>query len=790
MALAGGVTIEQPHREGYLYKDGEILSPDGHCRPFDAASEGTLFGSGAGAVVLRRLADAIEDGDHIYAVILGSAINNDGAGKVGYLAPSVQGQADAISEALAIADVDPDTVAYIEAHGTGTRMGDPIEVAALTKAFRAGTTRSGFCGLGSVKSNIGHLDTAAGVAGMIKVALAMEHELIPATLHFDSPNPNVDWNATPFFVQGQARTWPREGEPRRAGVSSLGVGGTNAHIVLEEAPPVPAPTAMTDDRWRLIPLSAKSRSSLDGAGIRLADYLERPDRASLADVSHTLRVGRAEFEHRRVVVAQTADQVVDALGSADADSIAAQATERNVVFMFAGGGAQYAGMGADLYEAEPAYREAMDECLRIAAECTGTDVRALLFPTSIPLDEASETAPPPVHGPPPSSSLPSNAMARLLGSWGIWPWGMIGHSMGEYTAACLAGVLTLEDAIRIVALRGRLFEKLPEGGMTSVAAPAAEIEPALPDALSIAAVNAPELCVVAGPLPALEAFESKMEQEGLECRRIHIDVAAHSKELEPILAEFAQGLAHIRFESPTLPFVSNLSGDWAGDEVRDAGYWVRHLRETVQYAEGVARVLEDENAILVEVGPGRTLTTLARLHPQAGADRVVVTTMAHPDDERSGHRIALEAVGRMWAEGAALDLSGVGEPGRRVSLPTYAFDRRRHWIEPGAVEVVDRSSPESVGADRPSTDWISVPVWTPCGPPTEGRELGGRAVVVGTSPFAAGVARALEERGARVTTTDRIEGRGRFGQNRGMGQSLPLRPGGRRGAGGHRVRPV
>ena len=689
-------------------------------------------------------------------MILGSAINNDGAGKVGYLAPSVDGQASAIREALAIADVSPDSIGYVEAHGTGTRMGDPIEVTALTKAFRSGTSRNGFCGIGSVKSNIGHLDTAAGVASLIKVTLSLEHEEIPATLHYDAPNPNVDWGSTPFYVEGEGRPWPRGGAPRRAGVSSLGVGGTNAHIVLEEAPAAARvrTTRRSDDHWRMIPLSAKSRVSLDRAGLRLAEFLEERPGSDLTDVSHTLRTGRETFNHRRVVLARSPEEVIDALGAVRSDDPLTGEVdgERKVVFMFAGGGSQYPGMGADLYDGEPVYREVLDRCLDIAGAEVGVDLRRLLFPRSGSEEDAARELRRPTRALPVLFSV-QYAMARLLESWGITPNGMIGHSMGEYTAACLAGVFTLEDAIRVVSLRGRLFEQLPEGGMSSVPLPAEDLESRLPEALSIAAVNAPELCVVAGPVPALEAFEQRLTGEGVEARRIHIDVAAHSKELEPILGPFAEGLQAIRFHPPTAPFLSNLTGDWVEAEAQDPKYWVRHLRETVRFADGIGRVLKDDDVVLLEVGPGRTLATLARLHPDAGAERTILTTMSHPDDPRSDHAAALETAGRLWVAGVPLALDAVdsGVPGRRMSLPTYAFEKSRHFIEPGtvrAVETRDASDTEDSSV-RPVERWLSKRTWRPRAQ-SMATALGSRALVLGAGTFPDAVARGLADRGVDV----------------------------------------
>jgi acyl transferase domain-containing protein len=504
MALAGGATIELPHRVGYLYRENEILSPDGHCRAFDAESKGTVFGSGAGAVILRRLEDALRDGDRIHAVILGSAINNDGSNKVGYLAPSVDGQSASIVEALAIANVSPESIQYVETHGTGTPVGDPIEVTALTQAFRTGTDKSGFCGIGSLKSNIGHLDTAAGIAGLIKTVLAMQHRMMPPSLHFTAPNPAIDLETSPFFVNASLRDWNAPG-PRRAGVSSLGVGGTNAHIVLEEAP-FPAPSGPSRP-WQLLALSARTRTALDTASADLADHLDGAPELPLADVAYTLGVGRTALKERRIVAARSHEEARRLLDSREKDRVFSDtASDRaQPAFLFAGGGAQFAGMGAELYEHEPAFRQAIDACLAQLEHEHAVEVRALLRPPAEGDADASRRLERP------SLALPAlfstqYAMAKLLESWGIRPESMIGHSMGEYTAAHLAGVFSLRDAVRLVTLRGRLFETISAGGMLSVPLSEDKLRPLLGTELSIAAVNAPQLCVASGPVDAIRAL--------------------------------------------------------------------------------------------------------------------------------------------------------------------------------------------------------------------------------------------------------------------------------------------
>jgi acyl transferase domain-containing protein len=706
MALAGGVTIELPHGVGYLFKENEILSPDGHCRAFDADAAGTVFGSGAGVVVLRRLEDAVADGDDIRAVVLGSAINNDGSGKVGYLAPSVEGQAKAIAEALTVSGVSPESVDYVEAHGTGTAVGDPIEVTALTEAFRrTGAKATGFCALGSVKTNIGHLDTAAGVASLIKVVSALEAAEMPPSLHYGAPNPRIDFESSPFHVNAELREWPDEDGPRTAGVSSLGVGGTNSFVVVEEAPAT-SPSEPGRDLDLLL-VSGRNRRVLEAASANLGRYLDDEFDGNLADAAWTLAVGRRGFEHRRAVVAGSVAEAVEALGAgSDAGDAPGVVTDQvmeprpSVAFLFAGGGSQYPGMGAGLYASEAVYRNTVDACLAALEPDVRERVRAFLLEPEALSADADVAAP--------GLALPALfttqiAQAHLWRSWGVEPAALLGHSMGEYTAACLAGVLSLEDALALVVVRGRLFERVPAGAMLGVNLPEADLAEVLSDGLSIAAVNAPEATVASGPPEEIDALASLLEERGVESRRIHIAVAAHSAMLDGILEEFEAAVRTFEFSAPEIPFVSNLSGEWITEaEATDPTYWVRQLRHTVRFADGVARLLDGQSRALLEVGPGRTLATLARMN--RGDDDVArtFTSMRHPDESGVGGSSGepgdvtsdlgrqLTTLGALWTAGVDVDwVAFHGETDgrrsrRRVSLPTYPFERERHWIAPGS----------------------------------------------------------------------------------------------------------
>ncbi|MBD1942157.1 type I polyketide synthase, partial [Coleofasciculus sp. FACHB-712] len=475
MALAGGVSIRVPQKTGYLYQEGGILSPDGHCRAFDADAQGTIIGNGVGVVVLKRLEDAIADGDRIHAVIKGSAINNDGSEKVGYTAPSVNGQADAIAEAIALAGVDPETITYIETHGTGTRLGDPIEITALSNVFGANTEKKNFCAIGSVKTNIGHLDAAAGVTGLMKTVLALKHKLIPPSLNFKQPNPEIDFANSPFYVNTQLTEWKANATPRRAGVSSLGIGGTNAHVVLEEAPTVKASSSSRP--WQLLVLSAKTESALETATANLAAHLKQHPDLNLADVAYTLQVGRRAFEHRRILVCQTVEELVNQLETPHPQKVLThfqEPTERSIAFMFPGQGAQYVDMGRELYQTEPIFREQVDRCAALLQPHIGMDLRSLLYPNQPNPEAAAEKLKQTCFAQPALFAI-EYALAQLWMSWGISPQAMLGHSIGEYVAACFAGVMSVEDALALVAIRGRLMQQMPAGAMLAVSLPEAEV---------------------------------------------------------------------------------------------------------------------------------------------------------------------------------------------------------------------------------------------------------------------------------------------------------------------------
>ncbi len=715
LALAGGVTIVIPPGRGYMYNENEPLSPDGHCRAFDARGAGTVLTSGIGVVALRRLEDALEDGDPIHAVIRGSAINNDGSRKIGYLAPSVDGQAAVVAEALAVADVSADEISYVETHGTGTNVGDPIEISALTQAFRQTTDRSGYCAIGSNKPNVGHTDTAAGVASLIKVVQALRHGELPPSLHYERPNPTIDFESSPFFVNAALREWKVASGKRRAGISSLGVGGTNAHVIVEEAPLRVSAAARRS--FEILPLSAKTATSLDASAAKLAGFLRANPEPPLADVAHTLQLGRDSFEHRRVLVARSHGEAADLLEIADTKRVfgaRAKGSAPSVVFMFPGGGAQYPNMGLGLYEGEPVYRAAMDEAFAAARRILDFDLRALVYPG------ANRTEGLDAKLARPTACLPAilateYALAKLWLSWGVEPVALTGHSMGEYTAACLSGVISLEDALRIVSVRGRLVDSLSTSGrMLSVPLPEAELRALLPADLDLGVVNGPSLCVVCGETAAIERFDAELRARDVQCQMLRVPAAGHCRLLDPILDEFRSCLGSVSFSAPRIPYVSNLTGTWVvPEDARDPAYWLRHFREPVRFSQGLATLLEDPNRVLLEVGPGQTLASLAR--QQSKPARAAFGSLRHPDDTVPDEIFVATSFGRLWTSGVDVDWSARrGDESRlRVALPTYAWEHQRYWIDPAKETTASSPADAELSRLESVSNWFTERVFRP-----------------------------------------------------------------------------
>jgi len=683
LALAGGVSLTLPTSSGYLYQEGSMLSVDGSTRTFDARATGTVFSDGAGVVVLKRLDDALKDGNRIYAVVRGIGVNNDGAHKASFTAPSVDGQVAVIEMAMSDADVEARTISYVEAHGTATPLGDPIEFEALKQVFAAQSDDTEYCGLGSVKSNIGHTVIAAGAAGVIKTALALDKEFVPPTLHFTSPNKSIPFEGSPFFVNAKGRPWPRSSFPRRAGVSSFGVGGTNAHVVLEEAPAMRSsgPSRST----QLVVISARSGPALDAATSRLAKFLRENPEENLADIAYTLKVGRKHFLQRRAVACSSLAECAALLERADDPRVinrqAAPVSPR-VVFMFPGQGAQYSGMGAALYQTEPVFRAAFDQCATAATPVLGFDLREFLFQQSgsedddVALRQTSITQP--------ALFAIEYSLAEQWRAWGIRPAAMIGHSVGEFVCAALAGVFSVEDAMRLVTMRGRLMQNKPPGAMLSVRIGASKLQPLLGPDLSIASDNSPSLCVASGPFEAISALETRLAGEEIQCRRVQTSHAFHSPMMDPAVDEFAEVLGKISLKEPTVPFVSTVTGDWITPaQAQSASYWARHLRETVQFRGGIQTILSDGPALLLEVGPRATLSTLARQQIKDKSTQSCVASLGSAGDRNAEALSLTTALGEVWAAGVVPDWAKyyANESRLRVPLPTYPFERQRYWVE-------------------------------------------------------------------------------------------------------------
>lgn len=714
MALAGGVRITLPQTSGYLYQDGGIMSPDGHCRAFDAKAQGTVGGNGIGIVVLKRLSDALADGDFIHAVIKGTSINNDGSMKVGYTAPSIDGQAHVITMAQAAGGIDPRTVTYIEAHGTGTDLGDPIEIAALTQAFRTGSDARGFCALGSVKTNIGHLDTAAGIAGLIKTVMALRHKQIPPSLNFENPNPRIEFANSPFYVNDKLTEWTAGEMPRRAGVNSFGIGGTNAHVILEEAPSIQSSGASRPEH--LLVLSARTSVALDSATTNLLEHFKQHADLNLADAAYTLQVGRKPFDHRRTLVCRDLDDAVMALETFDPARVLTRKQERAeqpLTFMFSGQGTQYVNMAFGLYQHEPKFREQVDICSDLLSPHLGLDLREVLYVgageaegAAIRLKQTSLAQP--------ALFVVEYALARLLMQWGVRPLAMIGHSLGEYVAACLAGVFSLEDALALVSARGRLMQQMPVGSMLAIPLAEPEVRTFLNGRLSLAAVNSPTLCVVSGPSDAVHELEVELSAKGLGGQHLHTSHAFHSEMMQPVLEEFREQFQSVQLGRPQIPFVSNLTGTWiTAEEATDPNYWARHLRGTVRFAEGLERLLAEEG-ILLEIGPGQTLCTLAKQQNGKSARQTVLSSLRHPHDRQTDERFLLNTLGRLWLAGVKIDWPGFHEGAKRlrIPLPTYPFERKRYWVDVQNEPASGFFSPALALEKRSDIrEWFYIPSW-------------------------------------------------------------------------------
>ena len=735
MALAGGVSVRVPHHAGYFCDGGGIVSADGHVRAFDVKANGTVFGSGGGMLVLKRLADARLDGDSIYALIKGSAVNNDGSEKAGYTAPSVNSQADVVVEALANAGVDADSISYVEAHGSGTPVGDPIEIRALTKAFHTFTKRKGYCGIGSVKTNVGHLDAAAAVTGIIKTVLSLKHRQVPPSLHYTEANPEIDFPNSPFYVNTELREWTSVG-PRRAGVMSTGMGGTNAHIILEEAPELPV--KRNDSRTHLLLLSAKSETALNIATERLAESLARDETVNLSDVAYTLQTGRKGFPYRRFLVCTDVEDAVKALRQVDSKLPCRKVDDsrRSVIFLLPGIGDQYLGMGYDLYETHPIFRQEVDRCAELLSSDIGVDIRKIIYPESKSWKQDSATKGIDLrkmlgrktdelenqdsrnlnqtHFAHPALFTIEYAMARLWQSLGIQPDAIIGHSMGEYVAACLAGVFSLNDALHLIATRAKLVSGLPKGTLLAVMLPENKIRPLLPEDLSISLINGPELCVVAGPIEMMAGFENKLNEEGILYRHVQNGHAFHSSMLDPIVETFEKEVSKVQLNEPKIPYISNVTGNWVtANEATSPGYWAQHATQTARFSNALENLWQLDDPILLEAGPGRTLIALALQHPaRSNPKPLTISSLRHHYERRPDVEFLWQNLGTLWTTGIEIKWENLhpGERRNRIALPTYPFERQRYWLEPLSIPDTAAKAQESI-MKKDLAEWLYVQSW-------------------------------------------------------------------------------
>ena len=718
MALVGGITIHLPQKMGHFYEPGSAYSPDVHCRPFDATPSGLIDGNGAAVIILKRLEDAINDGDKVHAVIKGSAINNDGSDKVGYAAPSINGQASVILEAQAMADIEPETISYVETHGTSTPLGDPIELAGLTQAFRTGTDKSEFCGIGSVKSNIGHVDKAAGLAGLIKVTLGLEHELIPPSLNWSAPNPKLQIEKTPFYVVSKPKPWPRSTQPRRAGVSSFGVGGTNAHAILEDAPPLVA--SGPSRTKQIITLSAKTRLTLHEYAENLSSYLKKNPDVNIADVASTLQRGRKAFSHRLSLLCDSTQEAVELLDSKRYNVLDDKGVT-DPVFMFPGQGSQYAGMGRELYLHEKTFKETIDKCASILLPLLGRDIREVLFAPDQELESANLLLQETSITQPCLFSI-EYALAQLWIYWGVRPSAMIGHSLGEYVAACISGVFSLEAALHLVANRSRLMQEMESGCMMAVSMPAELIRQDIDQfnlEVEVAAENGPELSVVSGFKIGIDQYQSLLQaREGVSCQILKTSHAFHSAMMEPMLRPFQQLMANVSLNTPVIPFISNLTGDWiTPEDAVSAKYWCDHLRQSVRFKQGIQALTHDiKNPLFIEVGPGKTLGQFVKLNQaEALSATQMVFSLPHAHEKKSSVDFLLNSLANICLKIQTIDWNAfyADEKRYKVSLPTYPFERTRYWIEPGKPQAV---AAPSHGSDRVTrqlshTKWFYTDSW-------------------------------------------------------------------------------
>jgi acyl transferase domain-containing protein/acyl carrier protein len=711
IAIAGGVSINKRKEEGYLYQEGMIHSKDGHNRTFDSGSNGTVGGEGAGAIVLKRLSAAIEDGDQIYAVIKGSAINNDGNRKIGFTAPSVAGQSEVIRLAHKVANVSPESISYVESHGTATKLGDPIEVLALTQSF--GMSADKYCALGSVKTNIGHLDSAAGVAGFIKAVLCLKNKELVPSLHFKTPNPEINFKESPFYVNTELKEWLREVFPRRAGVSSFGIGGTNAHVILEEAPKLEGTTP--GKKAQVITLSAKTPEALERNQTNLKTFLSENKTLNIGDLSWTFQIGRSGFSYRSSFIAEDIEGAIKILEGNNKNYIHSGIVnegKRKLAFMFSGQGSQYENMGRGLYEVEESvFRKTMDHCFEITGRLIKTDLKTILYPgepnKKQPINETINTQP--------ILFIFEYSLAKQLESYGIVPDIMIGHSLGEYVAACLSEVITLEDTLRLVIKRGELIQSLEKGSMLNVGLAPEAVAPYLSKNLSIAAINTQQSTIISGNEKEINVLLDVLNLKGIAYQKLHTSHAFHSGMMDPILEEFSRLVSEVTIKAPKIPYISNVTGEEiTHGELKQSNYWSNHIRATVNFSQGLEKIISTGNIVLIEVGPGKILCNLVHQQKTSGKTHTAVNLVRHPHEQKSDQVNLLESLASLWSQGVSINWKSLrqGEVRRKISMPTYSFEKIKYPLAKGVYELISKAISKKNYQKRENIiDWFYELSW-------------------------------------------------------------------------------
>lgn len=693
IVLAGGVSVTFPQESGYFYKEGSIFSPDGHCRAFDANAKGTIKSNGVGLVVLKKLCDAVRDGDAIDAIIKGHGINNDGSQKMGYTAPSITGQEQCILMALKDSGINPETIGYIEAHGTGTQMGDPIEVAAITNAFRHFTNKKQYCAIGSVKTNIGHTDTAAGVAGFIKAVLTVKHGCVPANIHFVKQNPQILFSETPFYVNNELKSWPLIDGPKRAGVSSFGMGGTNVHVLIEESP---ARLSVSSSRpIKMLMFSGKTEGALDDYCAKFYDFLKNNQESlsneDFSDVAYTLQTGREDFPHRCFIVGREASETIDLIEtkSLRKSFIDEGSVKSTVAFVFSGQGSQYINMGSELYSKEPLFKKTIDFCFELARKYSKHNLKNILYPPVTA--ELSEVKKRLVNTKftQPILFITQYALAKLLISWGVKPEVVIGHSLGEYVAAAISGVFSLEDAIMLVIRRAEMMSKLKKGRMLAVGLEESKIQEMLFDGVSLAAVNAPSLCVVSGASLNIKKFKDELlhKHPNVLCKYINVSHAMHSNMVEEMLPSFLSVLKNVSYNAPNISFISTCTGGKISSELCDPSYWLMQMRRPVRFQKAIEELVDLGGHIFLEIGPGKTLTNFINQKSRHNQTIAFNTLPIEKNCNKSLYVDLLSSLGELWLNGIKIDWISFykDEFRRKRKIPTYQFQKEYYFIKPDKV---------------------------------------------------------------------------------------------------------